>query len=141
VSRIYWDTMLFIYWLEDHPQYAKRIDAIHSRMKERQDRLITGTFTFGEVLAGVYRKNATRLADESRRLLQAVVAEAVPFTLDTAEQYACIRGSLGLAPADAIHLACAAQARTDLFLTNDKRLVGKIVPGIQFITSLETEFF
>ena len=141
MSRIYWDTMLFIYWLEDHPQYAKRIDAIHSRMKERQDRLITGTFTFGEVLAGVYRKNATRLADESRRLLQAVVAEAVPFTLDTAEQYACIRGSLGLAPADAIHLACAAQARTDLFLTNDKRLVGKIVPGIQFITSLETEFF
>lgn len=141
MSRIYWDTMLFIYWLEDHPQYAKRVDAIHSRMKERQDRLITGTFTFGEVLAGVYRKNATRLADESRRLLQAVVAEAVPFTLDTAEQYARIRGSLGLAPADAIHLACAAQARTDLFLTNDKRLVGKIVPGIQFITSLENEFF
>jgi uncharacterized protein len=141
VSRIYWDTMLFIYWLEDHPQYAKRVDAIHSRMKERQDRLITGTFTFGEVLAGVYRKKATRLADESRRLLQAVVAEAVPFTLDTAEQYARIRGSLGLTPADAIHLACAAQARTDLFLTNDQRLVGKIVPGIQFITSLETEFF
>jgi uncharacterized protein len=141
VSRIYWDTMLFIYWLEDHPQYAKRVDAIHSRMKERQDRLITGTFTFGEVLAGVHRRNATRLADESRRLLQAVVAEAVPFTLDTAEQYARIRGSLGLAPADAIHLACAAQARADLFLTNDKRLVGKIVPGIQFITSLETEFF
>jgi uncharacterized protein len=141
VSRIYWDTMLFIYWLEDHPQYARRVDAIHSRMKERQDRLLTSTFTFGEVLAGVYRRNATRLADESRRLLQAVVAEAVPFTLDTAEQYARIRGSLGLAPADAIHLACAAQARTDLFLTNDKRLVGKIVPGIQFITSLETEFF
>jgi predicted nucleic acid-binding protein len=110
-------------------------------MRERQDRLITGTFTFGEVVAGVYRKNATRLADESRRLLQAVVAEAVPFTLDTAEQYARIRGSLGLAPADAIHLACAAQARTDLFLTNDKRLVDKIVPGIQFITSLESEFF
>jgi uncharacterized protein len=141
VSRIYWDTMLFIYWLEDHPQYAKRVDAIHSRMQERQDRLIASTFTFGEVLAGVYRRNATRLADESRRLLQAVVAEAVPFTLDTAEQYARIRGSLGLAPADAIHLACAAQARADLFLTNDKRLVGKIVPGIQFITSLETEFF
>jgi predicted nucleic acid-binding protein len=141
VSRIYWDTMLFIYWLEDHPQYAKRVDAIHSRMQERQDRLITGTFTFGEVLAGAYRRNATRLADESRRLLQAVVAEAVPFTLDAAEQYARIRGLLGLAPADAIHLACAAQARTDLFLTNDKRLVGKIVPGIQFISSLDTEFF
>jgi uncharacterized protein len=141
VSRIYWDTMLFIYWLEDHPQYAKRVDAIHARMKERHDRLITSTFAFGEVLAGAYRRNAARVADESRQLLQAVVAETVPFTLDTAGQYAWIRGSLGIAPADAIHLACAAQARTDLFLTNDKRLVGKIVPGIQFITSLESEFF
>ena len=141
MSRIYWDAMLFIYWLEDHPQYAKRVNAFHSRMQERQDRLITGTFTFGEVLAGAYRKNATRLADETRRLLQTVVAEVVPFSLDAAEQYARIRGSLGLAPADSIHLACAAQARTDLFLTNDKRLVGKIVPGIQFITSLETDFF
>ena len=56
MSRVYWDSMLFIYWLEDHPQYAKQVDAIHSRMKQRQDRLITGAFTFGEVLAGTYRK-------------------------------------------------------------------------------------
>lgn len=140
MSRIYWDTMLFIYWLEDHPQFAKRVDAIYLRMQQRQDVLITGSFTFGEVLAGPYRKGATQLADESRRLLKNVISEIVPFTLDAAEQYARIRGTLGVAPADAIHLACAAEARTDLFLTNDKRLVGKIVPGIQFITSLENDF-
>jgi hypothetical protein len=38
-------------------------------------------------------------------------------------------------------LACAAQAGTDLFLTNDKNLLGKNVPGIQFIASLETQLF
>jgi len=38
-----------------------------------------------------------------------------------------------------IHLASAAQAGTDLFLTNDKSLVGKIVPGIQFIAMLDTQ--
>jgi len=64
--------------------------------------------------------------------------EAVPFTIETADHYARIRGTLGLSPAEAIHLASAAQAGTDLFLTNDKRLVGKIVPGIQFIASLDT---
>ena len=63
MSRVYWDSMLFIYWLEDHPQYAKQVDAIHSRMKQRQDRLITGAFTFGEVLAGTYRKGHAELAD------------------------------------------------------------------------------
>jgi predicted nucleic acid-binding protein len=141
VSRIYWDTMLFIYWLEDNPQFSKRVDAIRSRMQERDDQLVTGAFTFGEVLAGVYRKGASTLADETRRWLQDVVSEVVPFTVETADRYGQIRGSLGLAAADAIHLASAAQAGTDLFLTNDKRLVGKFVRGIQFIASLDTQFF
>lgn len=141
MSRVYWDTMLFIYWLEDHPQFAKRVDAIHSRMEQRHDRLITGAFTFGEVLAGAYRKGAPKLADESKRMLRSVVAEVIPFTIETADRYAQIRGSLGVAPADAIHLASAAEAGTDLFLTNDKSLLGKIIPGIQFIASLDTQFF
>jgi uncharacterized protein len=137
VSRVYWDTMLFIYWLEDHPQFAKRVDAVYSHMKERRDQLITGPFTFGEVLAGVYRKGAADRAEQVRRQLQAIVSEVVPFTIETADHYARIRGNLSLPPADAIHLASAAQASTDLFLTNDKRLVGKFVPGIQFVASLD----
>jgi predicted nucleic acid-binding protein len=141
VSRVYWDTMLFIYWLEDNPHYAPRVDEIRSRMEQRRDELITGAFTFGEVLAGAYRKGVPQLADESRRLLRNVVAEAIPFTLETADHYARIRGTSGITPADAIHLASAAQAGTDLFLTNDKRLLGKIVPGIQFIASLDTDLF
>ena len=141
MSRVYWDSMLFIYWLEDHPRYAKQVDAIHSRMQERQDRLITGAFTFGEVLAGTYRKRRAELADQFRTLLRGVVAEIVPFTVETAEHYARIRGALGTTPADAIHLASAAQAGTDLFLTNDKSLAGKIVPGIQFIAMLDTQLF
>lgn len=141
MSRIYWDTMLFIYWLEDHPQFAKRVNAIRSRMKERDDQLLTGAFTFGEVLAGVYRGGTPALAEETKRLLQSVVSEVVPFTIEAADHYARIRGTLGIAPADAVHLASAAQAGADLFLTNDKRLVGKFVPGIQFIASLDTQLF
>ena len=141
VSRIYWDTMLFIYWLEDHPQFAKRVGTIRTRMEERQDQLITGAFTFGEVLAGIYRKGSADLARESRLLLEAVVSEVIPFNLETADHYARIRGILGLPPADAIHLASAAQAGADLFLTNDKKLLGKFVPGIQFIAALDTQLF
>jgi predicted nucleic acid-binding protein len=141
VSRIYWDTMLFIYWLEDNRQFARRVGQIRKRMEERSDCLITGAFTFGEVLAGAYRVGAHQVADEAKRLLRSTVSEVIPFTIEAADHYARIRGSLGIAPADAIHLACAAQAGTDLFLTNDKDLVGKIVPGIHFIASLETNFF
>jgi predicted nucleic acid-binding protein len=133
--------MLFIYWLEDHPQHARRVDAIRSRMEQRHDQLITGAFTFGEVLTGVYRKGTPQMADDTRRALQNVVSEVIPFTLETADHYARIRSDHTILPADAIHLASAAQAGTDLFLTNDKRLVGKIVPGIQFVASLETNLF
>ena len=139
MSRIYWDSMLFIYWLENNPLFAKRIASIHSRMQERQDQLITSAFTFGEVLAGAYRQGVPHQADETRGLLLSVVSEVVPFTLEAANHYARIRGTLSTGPADAIHLACAAYAGTDLFLTNDKALVGKVIPGIHFIAGLDSD--
>jgi len=138
VSRIYWDSMLFIYWLEDNPVFAKRVTALRSRMRERNDELITSAFTLGEVLAGAYRKGAGSSADEVRGVLLTLVSEVVPFTAETANHYGRIRGTRGVSSADAIHLACAAQARTDLFLTNDKTLVGKVIPGIQFIAGLDS---
>ncbi|HEV2424210.1 MAG TPA: PIN domain-containing protein [Terriglobia bacterium] len=141
MSRIYWDSMLFIYWLEDHPVFAKRVDEVHQRMEDRHDQLITGAFTLGEVLAGPYRKAAVERVDDVRRLLRKVVAEIIPFTVETADRYAQIRGTLHVSPANAIHLASAAQAGTDLFLTNDKKLLGKIVPGVQFVATLEAPLF
>ena len=60
MSRIYWDSMLFIYWLEGNPQFGKKVDAIWSRMQERNDQLLTAALTFGEVLAGAYRRGANQ---------------------------------------------------------------------------------
>jgi predicted nucleic acid-binding protein len=40
--------------------------------------------------------------------------------------------------ADAIHLACAASAGIDLFLTGDKQLTKLDIPGIQFIAEFNT---
>lgn len=132
--------MLFIYWLEDHPKFGKRVGEIRARMEERNDQLVTGAFTFGEILAGVYARIPLKVVHELRGTLEATVSEVIPFTLETADYYARIRGTLGVSPADAIHLASAAQFGTDMFITNDKRLLGKIVPGIQFVASLDTAF-
>lgn len=40
--------------------------------------------------------------------------------------------------ADSIHLACAASAGMDLFLTGDAQLAGIHVPGIQFVAAFQT---
>jgi uncharacterized protein len=139
VSRVYWDTMLFIYRLEENPQFGKRVDAIWSRMKERNDQLITGALALGEVLAGAYKRgsNEERI-QEVKAALESLVSVIIPFTAETADVYGQIKGSLNIPSADAIHLACAAVAGTDLFLTNDRNLVGKVIPGIQFIAGLDS---
>ena len=39
---------------------------------------------------------------------------------------------------DEVRLACASVAGVDLFITNDRRLARKIVPGVHFIQSLSS---
>ena len=136
MSRIYWDTMLFIYWLEDHPRYGDRVQRIFERMRDRQDQLCTSTFAVGETLVGFHKRGAMETAARVRNFFRGNSVEVIPYTLDTSDLYADIRARIGVSSADAIHLACA--AGTDLFLTNDKNLVGKVIPGIQFIAGLDS---
>jgi predicted nucleic acid-binding protein len=124
--------------LDNNPLFAKRIASIYSRMEQRKDTLITSAVTFAEVLAGAYRKGPLSKGEDVRTTLLSVVSEVIPFTLEAADSYARIRGSTNIASPDAIHLACAAVAGTDLFLTNDRNLVGKVIPGIQFIAGLDS---
>lgn len=139
MSRIYWDTMLFIYWLEENPQFGKRVGAVWSQMQKRNDQLITGTLALGEILAGAYKRGTDRQRIQDARMTFAnIVSEIVPFTTEAADLFGQIKGSLRIPSADAIHLACAASANTDLFLTNDASLVGKVIPGIQFIARLDS---
>jgi predicted nucleic acid-binding protein len=67
--------------------------------------------------------------------------ELLPFTIETAERYARIRGDNRVSPPDAIHLASAAHAGVDLFLTNDRRWQGLVIPGIDFIAGMDVNLF
>ena len=139
MSRIYWDTMLFIYWLEANPHFGKRVDAIWSHMQKRNDVLITGALALGEILAGAYKQGAApQRIQDVKKAFENIVSEVIPFTRETADLFGQIKGSWKIPSADAIHLACAATAKTDLFLTHDKHLAGKTIPGIQFIGTLDS---
>ena len=141
MSRIYWDSMLFAYWLEDNPAYSSRVQQIYETMRERRDSLCTSVFTVGEVLAGPYKKGAIEEAAPIRDFFRSPRVEILPFTIDTADRFARIRAEHRISPADAIHLATAAQTGVDLFLTNDHRLAGKIIPGIHFIARMDVNLF
>lgn len=140
MSLIFWDTNLFVYWMEEHRQWCDKVGWIRRRMLERGDQLCTSALTIGELLAGPYARKQHKLAERYKAALAPPQVEILPFTSETADHYAHIRTDRTLAPADAMQLACAAQAQVDLFLTNDRRLCGKTIPGIQFIADLEINF-
>ncbi len=140
MSLIYWDTMLFVYWFEEHPVYVERIRHILTRMEQRKDALCTSCFAVAEVLVGPYKRGADSAA-RIREAFRPPFVEVLPFANDAADRYARIRAELAISPADAIHLASAAQKGVDIFLTNDRKLVGQIVPGIQFIAALDSDLF
>jgi predicted nucleic acid-binding protein len=137
MSLIYWDTMLFAYWIEGNTRFGPRVKAIRKAIQERGDRLCTSVFTVGETLAGPRKRNQPEIADRILQYFNSSEIEILPFTITTAEVYSRIRAHQRVLPADAIHLATASQARVDLFLTNDHDLQKLHVPGIQFISGLE----
>ncbi len=67
--------------------------------------------------------------------------ELIPFDVNRAARYTKIRATNAVTPADAIHLASAAESRVNLFLTNDHRLQSLIIPGIDFIAGLDVNLF
>jgi predicted nucleic acid-binding protein len=140
LSRIFFDTNLFIYLLEDFGAVSRKARDVFARIVDRQDELVTSTLTVGEVLVKPLAEGDIDWADRYEKLLDTPGVTVVPFDRPAARIFAQIRQDRTLRPPDAIQLACAAQARCDLFITNDDRLSRRVIPGLQFITSLERAF-
>ena len=137
MSRIFWDTNLFVYLLEDKGELTERVGSLRERMIERNDELLTSTLTLGEILVKPLEAGDETLA---RRYEQAITAAAtvIPFDPPAAYAFATVRRDRTIRPPDAIQLACASVAGVDMFITNDRRLNRMVVPGVHFIQSLAT---
>ena len=135
MSRIFWDTNLFIYLLEDKGELTERVVSLRERMVERQDQLLTSALTLGEILVKPLETGNELL---TRRYERSIAANAaiLPFDQAAAVAFATVRQNRSIQPADAIQLACASVAGVDMFITNDQRLSRHVVPGIHFIQSL-----
>ena len=141
MSRIYWDSMLFIYLLEGNPEFGPKVREILQEMFERDDTLCTSVFSIGGVLCGPRRAGTESGADRVKKFFASGEVEILPFMPDTADMFSIIRTTTRAHPPDAIHLASAALAETDIFLTNDRDLFGLRIPGIKFIAGLDGRIF
>jgi uncharacterized protein len=136
MARVFWDTNLFIYLFEKNVDWSPQVVSFRKRMTERGDELLTSWLTVGETLTKPREVGNMMLEKSYLNFFTSGSVELVPFEGEAARRYAEIRSRQRVRPADAIQLACAAAARTDLFVTNDARLSALVVPGITFVTGI-----
>ena len=138
MTRIFWDTMLFIYLLQDDPQFGGRVRYLRARSLERGDEICTSALALGEIFAGVHRDKTEADAVLVREGILKAGVRILPFDGTVSDVFGRIRATHRTTAADSIHLACAAVTGVDLFLTGDKDLVKLHIPGIKFVAGLDT---
>jgi predicted nucleic acid-binding protein len=136
MSRVFWDTNLFIYLFEGSSVFSTEVAELRRRMLARRDQLLTSAITLGEILVKPMERGDSASAAYYQRVIT-TTAIVIPFEEKAAVVYAGLRADRSLRAPDAIQLSCAASARVDLFVTNDTRLHSKQVAGIQFIVALD----
>ena len=136
MSKIFFDTNVFIYMFEGLEPNRSRMLDIRKRMLDRGDRIVTSAMTLGEVLVRPTKLGQTSLVEQYDRAIRAT-AQVINFDPVVAWRYASLRATHTLRSPDAIQLACAAHFGVDLFITNDKQLHKLDIPGIGFIAPLE----
>jgi predicted nucleic acid-binding protein len=136
MSRVFWDTNIFIYFFEDRGHQGESARSLRERMLRRGDQLITSAMTVGEILV---KPRQRQDLDRCQKYERAITATSLilPFDLNAARRFSALRLDRSLKAPDAIQLSCAATVDTDLFITNDTRLSNLKVDGVQFIVSLD----
>ena len=137
MARVFWDTNLFIYLFEKNAEWSPRVIELRRGMLARGDELLTSYLTVGEVITKPKQMNNAMLEKSYLNFFSSGSVELVGFDLAAAQRYGEIRSRERVRLADAIQLACAAAAQTDLFVTNDNRLSGLVVSGVTFVTGIE----
>jgi predicted nucleic acid-binding protein len=136
MSKVFFDTNVFIYLFEDYEPFSSMVDATWRRMIQRRDQLVTSAMTLGELLVNPAKLGQASLIEQYDRAIRSR-AQVLNFDASVAWRYATLRSTHNIRSADAIQLACAAHFGVDLFITNDKQLHKLDIPGIGFIAPLE----
>ena len=126
------DTCIFIYFIEEHPQFLPLLQPIFREVDQGQKELVTSALTLLEVLVVPYRFADHLLAERYEALLTRSrgvrVAEISREHLRAAAQ---LRAATGVKTPDALQLVAALAADCPSFLTNDRAL--PTVPGLRIL--------
>jgi predicted nucleic acid-binding protein len=114
---IYLEACLLIYFVEEHPRWAKDVATAITQVCGR---LAISPLVKCECLVGPLRRNDFVVESHFREAFAEFEALDMPEPVYL--QAARLRASFGLKTPDALHLACAQHHRCQEIWTNDERL-------------------
>jgi len=120
-EKLFLDTMLFIYHIEEHPRYSIVTESIFKNIERGQNTAITSTTSLLEILVQPKKYNRYDAASEYYNLLQTFPnLEFIPVDVPVADAASSVRAEYNLRTPDAIQIATALYKKANLFLTNDR---------------------
>jgi predicted nucleic acid-binding protein len=135
---VYLDTNIWVYAYENDPTFGPAAQRFMQSLRFGKHRIAGSLFVLNELLVLPTRRDDAFTIASYRRLFAPPNLELLPYTLACSQTYARLRAFEGIKPLDALHLATAAAARVDLFVTHDVKLLSRKVPGIGAI--VDTSF-
>lgn len=126
------DTVIVIYFIEEHPDYIETLTPLFESIAEGRIKAVTSALTLLETLIIPLRTNNLSLAEQYEAILtHSHNFELVELTLPILRIAALIRATTKARTPDAIQLAAATHANCTIFLTNDRDIPS--VDGIEVI--------
>jgi predicted nucleic acid-binding protein len=120
IQRLCVEAASLIYYMEEHPAYLDRMDAIITSAENKPIEMVSSVIILTEVITYPLRLGRTNLVQEYRDiLLYSGRFRVLPVTDVIAESAADLRARYHLRTPDALHIATAIESGCDAFLTND----------------------
>ena len=128
--KLYLDTMIWVFFFEGpHGAGASASSFVH-RVRSQQCEIFASHLSLAEILVLPNRTGNAFAASRYRAFFRSGTVRTRSFGFAEAERFAAIRAQSNVKQADAMHLAVAAAAGADYFVTYDQRLLQLKVPGI-----------
>ncbi|HTG34323.1 MAG TPA: PIN domain-containing protein [Thermoanaerobaculia bacterium] len=126
------DSSIFIYYIEENPQYLQLVDPIFEAITEGRLEAVTCALTLLETLVVPLRTGNEVLARQYERFLtRSQGLHLVPIDSGLLRAAAHVRAVARLKTPDALQVASALSAECPTFLTNDGRIPS--MPGLRVL--------
>jgi predicted nucleic acid-binding protein len=126
MKTVFLDSMLFIYYFEEHPDFSAKIEKIFAAVESGSIRAITSVITLSEILIKPLATENIDLADEYKNCLSSFPhLKVLEINHHVATMAATLKAKYKIKLPDALQLGSAICGGASLFISNDKHL-GKI---------------